>query len=545
MKKIIIIPIISASLLVAACRGNNTPTSSGTSSFPTTSSVIPTSATSSPTTAQSSSATSSHSSSSTKTSSSTSSSTSTSPKPVSYISIKEANKKSDGKVITTRGRTIQSIDIKTSMEILVYICDGEDMIPVLTNGQSEFYKKVSNYIGKETSNYYITGTINHRFDMTILEVSDYQLQQSMTFDIDYSKFQYSEYSKIDTYNSYVESINYNKKGHGVGKLSKLTSLKCIAKADDNSWLFTDGNYVQGCYHQLSNTAFTVGNVYDVYGISCVYAWKPSLRVLDYKLSSEKITLNIDAVSIPTTATEMYSVGAPSEDIEKCENTNKFLRTFKYFYKASIYFNYYQTSSGLIYIVAGDKFYSSPITTVETACANKMFKFNNPTYNKISSVGDIARLPVKDYVGQEILLDTYFVEYQFTTVNKKEMPQIYMLEDYIPKISFPENDLHEFFSGQTYLISEGQIPIYTPINEEIFFTVDKKTNFEVVVTGVTNEAFLLHIEECNSNSYITLKTHVSTDNYKFYKQKQTSCKFTYELTYDESQEVLDILIKKPN
>lgn len=425
-KSLLLIPLLL--ILVCGCRGKgNTSTSSSES----------TSHSSSQTT---SGGTSISSSSNSKTSST---STTTTPTPET-ITIKDALVKGEsykeqvtpgsheyfGETISTKGRVIQAVAIGIQQNILVYICDGKDMIPCLTGGTSNFYKACKDYIGKETSNYVLTGRIGYYYSTPCLEVTGYQLNTSMTFNIDYKSFDYDQYSTVEPYNTYLESLDYNKKGYGQGKLVKLNNFKCIAKGDDNSWLFSDGTHVQGVYHQTSNTAYSVGSQYNIYGLSCLYQWKPSLRTFVYEISSgSPINVDIESLAIEKTAESMYSVGAPGEDTEKCENTNKFIRTFKYFYKADLYFNYY-TENGIGYVVAGDNYYSSVITSKTTASSNKMFLFNNDSYNRWNSS---IYVPVVDYLCENTILTSYFVEYQFTTVNKKEMPQVYMFEDLIPYV----------------------------------------------------------------------------------------------------------------
>jgi len=436
-KFLFILPLVT--ILIAGCRrgGTSSISSSSTASI---SSSSQTSTTSSSKSSETSATTSSsHSSSST---SSSSSSSSTAPLPET-ISIKEANELGKtyasqvpsgeheyfGESISTKGRAIQNIAIGINQDGLTYICDGEDMIPCLsgTSGNT-LYAKCSDYINKETSNYIVTGYIGYYYSMPCLKVTSFELKQTMTFNIDFTTFEYQEFTTVESYNNFLLDVDYNKKGYGESKLVKFSNLKCLGKVDDNSWLMSDGYHAQNIYFQTSNTAFSTSSQYCVYGISCLYKWRPSLRVLGYELSKgETITLDIDAISISKTATQMYSSGCPTEDTEKSITTNNFVKTFKYFYKSDLYFNYY-TSNSNGYVVAGDSYYSSEISSQATAKDRKMLLFNNDSYNRWQYT---TYVPVANYLLENQILTSYYVEYQFTKNSGVMMPQVYMLEEYIP------------------------------------------------------------------------------------------------------------------
>ena len=549
MKKTLLLLLIP-SLLIVGCRGRGESTvePTSTTSVSSTTSFAPTSSsdtTVSTVTSETSSGTTT-SSTSEETSSSASSTTDDIPTTSSISDVKtkaEAYKDKvpsgshqyfSDEIVVTKGRVIQCVAVGVSQEILVYIADGEDMICILTNGQSKFYNSCSDYIGDEGSNYIITGNIGYYYSLPTINLTNYELRQSMKFDIDYSKYSSIEYTSIEKYNDKLLDLDYNKKGYGEGELVTLKNLLCIAKADDNSWLFSDGSYVQGGYHQTSNTAFTIGNVYDLFGISCLYQWKPSIRVLEYTVSSVKTTVDIKALAVEKTAAQMYSIGAPSDDTEKSAATNNFIKTFKYFYKSNTYFNAYGQAANGYYLVSGDNYYSDIISSKETAATNKMFKFNNESLNKFT---DLSHVSVRDFIFQNTPLTMYFVEYQFTTINKKEVPQVYMFEDFVPRLSFPELELKSFFSNQTYLITEGKIPEYDLASEyEILNTSDA---FEVMAYGITKEMYDAHVTECNADSYLKIVSNTPSDNK--YKHSASNPKFTYEIIYVSTSEAMKIII----
>lgn len=441
-KRIFLLLPLTTFILIGCSRGGKSTTTATTKESSSSISQTSSSGTSSITSAITTSSSSSSSSSS-KTSS-TSSTSSTSPTPQT-ISIKDAitlgnsyakdvpigSHEYFGEVISTKGRAIQNIAIGLNQSGLTYICDGEAMIPCLGGtGSNTLYKKCSDYIGQDTSNYIVTGKIGYYYSMPCLEITDFILKQDMKFTIDYKSFDYTNYDSIENYNDFLLTIDYNKKGYGESKLVKLTNLKCLSKADDNSWIVTDGTYSQGVYHQTSNTALSVNTQYTFYGISCLYKWKPSLRILSYEVSQGKsIEFDIDTVAITKTASEMYSCGCPKDDTEKSTSTNNFIKTFKYFYKSELYFNYYIANNNG-YVVAGDNYYSSVISSQTTAQTNKMFLFNNASYNRWQS---LTYVPVANYLLENIKLTSYYVEYQFTKNSGVMMPQVYMFEEYIPTI----------------------------------------------------------------------------------------------------------------
>lgn len=445
MKKFILFPICAV-LLVTGCNRNSSTTSQPTSEPTTSTTTLSTSSTSIvSSTSSMTSITSSISSSTTQTTTTSKSTTITSTtSPIKdIIPIGEAIKKGksyakdvpsnehyyfSNEEIKISGRVIQCIAIGINQEGLTYISDGKDIISCLSGtAQNSLYYKCKDYVGLESSNYIVTGRIGFYYSNPVINVTSFEYTPSTTYSIDYDNFSYKDYSSIDEYNDDLENLEYNKKGYGEGELIVLKGVKCLAEADDNSWLFSDGNFVQGAYFQTNKFGFTVYKTYDIYGISCLYKWKPSIRTLMCKLSQEDVEVKVNEKAINTTADEMYKIGAPTEDIEKCENTNKFIRTFKYFYTATCYFNYYIANTNG-YVVAGDSYYSQEITSQTAASDKHMFLFNNESFNRWQNTHYV---PVKDFLLSEYPLTFYFVEYQFTKSNKRMMPQVYMFEDYIP------------------------------------------------------------------------------------------------------------------
>lgn len=440
-KALLILPIVT--FLIAGCgRKNNSSSTTSTTSQSTSEAASSSHSTTSQSTSLS--ITSSATSSSKTSSSSSSSSITTSSQPVPItISIKEAialgnahavdvppgSHEFFGETITTSGRAIQNIAIGINQAGLTYICDGKDIIPCFGGtGSNTLYDKCSNYIDKDTSNYTVTGQIGFYYSMPCIKITSFVLHQDMKFNIDYKSLTYDDYDSISSYNSFLEGVDYNKKGYGESSLIKLTNVVCLAKEDNNSWLVSDGTHAQNVYHQVSNTSLTNGTQYNLYGISCLYKWRPSLRILAYEVSTgPSIDVDVESLAISKTATEMYSIGCPKDDLEKCEATTNFIKTYKYFYKSDLYFNYYE-SNGNGYVVAGDNYYSSRISSQTTAKNNKMFLFNNKSYNKWQSTKNV---PVANWLLENTKLTSYYVEYQFTKNDGVMMPQIYMLENYIP------------------------------------------------------------------------------------------------------------------
>lgn len=560
MKKSLLFLLIPT-LLLAGCRGgrghgssvvpptSDNPTSVTTGSTPTSGSTTGGSSGTTGTTGGSS-TTGSSGSTGSSSSSSSSSSTSIIP-PLEYKTISELNsigntigsslpsgthESFNTDVIATRGRVIQAIAIGVSQQILVYICDADDMIPILTAGTSDFYSACKNYIGKETSNYIIQGHIGYYYGQPTIQITNYELKTDMTYDIDYSKFTSTEYTAIDTYNTYLKSLDYNKKGYGEGSLVTLKNMLCIAKADDNSWLFSDGNYVQGVYHQTSNTAFNIGQCYNLFGISCLYQWKPSLRTLNYSYSYAGTTVDIESLAIEKTATQMYSIGAFTDDTEKCVATNNFVDTFKFFYKSTVYFNHYGQAANGYYTVAGDNYYSSEISSKNTASDNRMFLFNNESMNKYTS---LSYVPVRDYIQQNFTLTMYFVEYQFTQANKRMMPQVYMFEDFVQKLTFPDVELRKFFTGQTYLLDEGILPIIDDsyVGYYKIYNVTEMV-FHIIAYEVSLANFQAHVSACSVNTNLTI---LESDTYSlYYKHSQANPKFKYRISYVPEVQAMTII-----
>ena len=436
-------------------------------------------------------------------------------------------------VVITKGRVVQCVNVAAYQTQLVYIADGDDMIAILTNGQSNFYKACSDYIGQTTSNYVITGKVGIYYSQPVIDITNYELKQTMTFDVDFTTYSTNSYASIESYNDYLESLDYNHKGYGVGKLVKMNSLLCIAKADNNSWLFTDSQHVQGIYHQTSNTAFTVGKVYNIIGLECLIQWKPSIRCLHFSEVSETVSVDIESLAISKTAVQMYSQGCPTDDTEKSTATNNFIKTFKYFYKSNVYINAYGQAANGYYTVAGDSYYSDLISSQVTASGNRMFLFNNASMTKYTNT---KYVPVRDYICQDFTLLMYYVEYQFTKVDGRKMPQVYLFEDLVPRLSFPDVELANFFSSQTYLINEGTLPIFD--EESIYSIVSVDSNSLVIKAAwVIESVYNAHVTACDGNANLTVISSTTYDHY--YRHSQANPKFKYRIQFDSAKEEMTI------
>mgnify|MGYP003289501413 CR=1 FL=1 len=559
MKKPYLLLLTSLIITLGSCSQNGTTTLTSIPTSDTTLPTIPTSetTTSSSPTSLTSETTIAPTSESTTQTTTTPTSTTTSPQPqgsgiAEALAKGEALKSSvpsgsheffSTEEVTIKGRVIQDINIYLSQYSLTYLCDGAYMIPVLNAGTSQFHKKIQDYIGKETSNYIITGKIGYYYSQPCISLVSFEFRETMTFNIDYSTLNYVDYSTITSYVDYCTTIDYNKKGSGVSNLVNLKGVKCIAKADNNSWLFSDGTSVQGGYMQTSNIYFTVGKYYDLQGFSHVIAWKPSINVLTAKARND-LSFNVDipSLAVSKTSKQMYSIGAPKDDVEKSTVTNNFLKTFQYFYKAeNQYFNAYQVDSNY-FVVSNETYYSEPITSANTASDKNMFKFNNPNYKFQYTTGDIGRLAIKDYIFEDLPLTMYFCEYQFTTINKREVPQVYMFEEYVPKLSFPESELRSFFSGQSYLFNENIIPM-PYFAACVWYVIQTSGTFITQAIGVTQSEYNDLITSFDNNSNLVRYPARSTTTHLVWKHSQANPKFYYGLEYNSISETLTIDITK--
>ena len=525
--------------MLAGCRGRGNTTTSGdsTSNNPTSGTIAPTSGT---TVTSGTSATSSSGISSSSGSSSSSSPTSITP-PATTITIAEAISKCEAlkdtssekeiigsEEVTIRGNVYQDITIYLNERHVTFFTDGTNEIGVVHT--PSIWNIADNKIGKNTSNYYVTAKTGYFYSKPTLFLYSAPIESSSpTIDVDWSTRTYEEYTSVASFHDYCETIDYNKKGHGYDKYVSMKQIKCIAKADDNSWLFTDGTHVQGIYHQTSNTTFTVGNYYNVYGIASVYRWKPSIRVLRYELADGNINLNIPSLAIEKTAVQMYGLGCPDEDTEKNTSTRNFMRTFRYFYKVpNQYFSYYVSSN--YYVISGDT--SITCSNQTMAATNNKILFNNASMNRLNSVSDVNHCPARDYISQTFTLDFFYcASYQFTKSNGKMMPQVYMFEDFVPRLSFPEIELTNFFSGQSYLISEGHI-FWDDIDDAVW-SIESETATKLVilaknVTQSNYEQFKANIDVYSS---VTLSPSLSEGNHFVYVHSVSNPKFREGIEYD--------------
>ncbi len=287
------------------------------------------------------------------------------------------------------GQAIDSIDTKANsanhtpqMKVLVADETGYIFVASQPGSQSQntLYQSFSNNKQKHNSKYIIKGKIGlYRGQPEVVcESFTWDEKLEVTYDLDKLSTSYID-SIPSFYNVVNNEADYNAKGQGIGYIHKMEDLKCIGKADNNSWIFTDSTKkIMGVYDFISNTTFTVGSVYDITGLTSTNQWKPSLRVLDYKLKSDVSVDDPYESYKDITIKETFNIKRPKLDDKDYRRYPDYLSSFQYVYKSTVYFDYINNSSNEE--ICGDQYYSTSPSSNQVAASRYYARFNNDNYD---------------------------------------------------------------------------------------------------------------------------------------------------------------------
>ena len=121
-----------------------------------------------------------------------------------------------------------------------------------------------------------------------------------------------------------------------------------------------------------------------------------------------------------------------------------------------------------------------------------------------------------------------------------VPQVYLFEDSVPRLSFPDIELGNFFSGQAYLLNEGHL--YYPDSEtaiECTYQITGNTDktFTVTASNVSAEEFAAVKEEMDNWERIAFRSDLSTETHFVFIHTQANPKFKQGIEYNESTQEL--------
>ncbi len=247
--------------------------------------------------------------------------------------------------------------------------------------QNTLYQSFSNNKKKNNSKYTLEGYIGMYRGQPEVVISSFTWDENLpiTYNVDdYSKGLLADVPAF--YDTVIDVTDYNSKGSGIGQVFEIDNVRCIGKADDNSWIFCDAtSKVMGIYDWISNTSFDVGSVYNVIGLLSTTEWKPSLRSWKYELVQnvdvdEPFTNN----HVDTQVKPLFDLKRPDFDDDDYRRYPDYLRSFMNIYRSDVYFDYYSDSNSGI--VACDTYYASAPSGKDISASRYCIRFNNEYYN---------------------------------------------------------------------------------------------------------------------------------------------------------------------
>ncbi len=337
---------------------------------------------------------------------------------------------SDIKVKFT-GQAIDGIDTKNSkkghtpqMKVVVADSTGYILVASESGSQSEntLYRSFVNNKQKRNSKYTIEGKIGLYRGQPEVVVESFTWDENLPVTYDVADMSEGKIDDVPAfYEQVINEVDYNSKGQGIGKIHSLNNVKCIGKADDNSWIFTDEtSSVFGVYDFISNTSFSKGSVYNITGMLTTNVWKPSLRVLEYELIEDVEIQDPYFVSpVETTTKATYNIKRPKFDDDDYRRYPDYLRSFKNIYKTEAYVSY--DSPGKL--IFGDTYYNTVPSSTGVAAQRGYIYFNND---------DIELSYLADYIGQNETVTIYYSFYQQDQVTYSKVTymqwKVYMYPD---------------------------------------------------------------------------------------------------------------------
>ena len=324
------------------------------------------------------------------------------------ITKSETTVKFIGQAIDGINTVASSSKCTPEMKVLVADATGYILCASAPGSQSQntLYRSFVNNKTKRNSKYTLEGTIGLYRNQPEVVITSFTWDENLDINYDLDDFSRGKLDNIPAfYDAAVNEADYNCKGAGIGFIHSIENVKCLGKADDNSWIFSDASkQVFGVYDFISNTSFQAGSQYDILGTVTTNQWKPSLRVLEYSLNTtgEEVPNPLDAAS-EITIKNTYSIKRPKLGDNDFRRYPNYLRSSATIYTSEVYFDAYQPSgSSRPTYICGDQYYQTQTTTKEIAASRYMIGFNNADYNFSN---------LDDKVGQNQSYRIYFYLYQ--------------------------------------------------------------------------------------------------------------------------------------
>lgn len=257
-------------------------------------------------------------------------------------------------------KTTKKFGLDLSHRYKVLLGDETGIIAAASNGASgSLYDKVSDYAGKDTSKYTITGHLSVYLGHPEIIVDTCTYNQDLNVNCDPEVISKGKINLSEFYNL-AKTNFYNCAGHGYGDIYTVKGLTCYKYESDGQhqkfYYFTDGQQYLKAIAQNVSASISEGNSYDITGTISLKNYGAAIRLLTAKKSTDAIVQPSDYVYREMNMTNLrVSLNAPQDDtMTRYEDLtiNK-----SYFYK----FNSYLTAiekSGKFYVSLADGYYGN-------------------------------------------------------------------------------------------------------------------------------------------------------------------------------------------
>lgn len=290
------------------------------------------------------------------------------------------------------------------------------------------YKYVSDYVADQQV-YIFTGLIGIYCGEpeVVMESAATPTLSGVTLNYNLDNLATTVDSVSDAYDT-IKTLQVNTKGTGASSRIVKMTLRYLEKVENAVALFTDGEHViQAHGDSKMNNGFSEDVTYDITAILIIYHFKPELKFIAKKISSQEVDFSYD-IATGITSTSLYNLSY-DEDHPAYASNYTYAESFIKVYHFEGYANFY-TKDNADNIVFDDVAKDAYSTQENAKNAKAMFANNNNCL-ALKYSADYANCPFWEYAYPEkAKVEFYFVAY---LLNTNDYWQIQIFEDTIAPV----------------------------------------------------------------------------------------------------------------
>lgn len=338
-------------------------------------------------------------------------------------------------------KTTKSFGLDISYRYKVLLGDETGIIVCASNSASgSLYDKVSDYAGKNTSKYTISGYLSVYLGHPeiVVEKCTYNPDLNVTCN---PKALAKDIISLSSFYNIAKTNFYNCAGHGYGDLYTVTSVTCFKYESDGQhqkfYYFTDGTQYLKTIAQNISASISEGKTYNITGTISIQNYGAAMRILSAESTNETalnaLNYNYRTMSLSNLR---KTLNAPQDDtLTRYEDLtlNK-----SYFYK----YNGFLTAvekSGTLYISFGDEYYGENFlsNTIISDSAEHYNKYaismitNDNFWNITDDEASKFNPFYNDYVCENVNLELGYLAENFEFRSGRIFWKITLLPNYIP------------------------------------------------------------------------------------------------------------------